>query len=115
MLKKKFEGKIHRASKDKSYEMEMFYYSANNKVVHNEPKSKKKIWSLLFFVVNIFVIAIVLAIQLNSEEGISSIGQVFSSNIKGEFILIAVLCFLVSNLVSSFKLDIYYKKFHKKY
>ena len=115
MLKKKFKGRIHRASKDRSYDMETFYYSANHKVVHKQPKSKKKIWSLVFFLVNIFVIAIVLAVQLNSEEGINSIGEVFGSGIKGEFILIAVLCFLLSNVVSSFKLDIYYKKFHKRY
>ena len=115
MVKKTFKGKIHRAFKGKSYEMETFYYTANRKVVRKEPKSKKKILSLIFFLVNIFVICVVLAIQLNSEEGITSIGEVFDSNIKGEFILIGLLCFLASNIVSSFKLDIYYKKFHKKY
>ena len=115
MLKKEFKGKIHRQPKDSSYEMETFYYTANSKVVHKEPKSKKKIMSLVFFLVNIFVIAIVLGIQLNSEDGITSIGEVFNSNINGKFILLALACFVVANLVSSFKLDIYYKKFHKKY
>ncbi len=115
MLKKKFKGKIHRVAKDSSYEMETFYYSANHKVVHKEPKSKKKAMSLVFFLVNIFVIAIVLGIQLNSEDGITSIGEVFNSDVKGKFILMAIGCFVVANLISSFKLDIYYKKFHKKY
>lgn len=115
MLKKKFKGKIHRSSKDSSYDMAVFYYSANKKLVRKEPKDKKKVWSLVFFLVNIFVIAIVLAVQLNSEEGITSIGDVFKTNVQGEFLLCAVLCFLVANLISSFKLDIYHKKLQKHY
>ena len=115
MIKKKFKGRIHKSSKDMSYDMQVFYSSANKKLAQKQPKGKKKVWSLVFFLVNIFVIAIVLAIQLNSEEGITSITEVFNSDIKGEFILIAVLSLLASNMVASFKLDIYHKKFQKRY
>lgn len=115
MLKKKFKGKIYHASKDNSYDMGNFYISANKKLAKKKPVNKKKIWSLAFFLINIFVIAIVLALQLNSEEGITSLDEVFNSNMKLEFILVAVLCFLVANLISSLKLDIYHKKFQKRY
>ena len=115
MLKKKFKGRIHHSSKDCSYDIGNFYISANKKLYRKKPENKKKIWSLVFFLVNIFVIAIVLAIQLNSEEGITSLNKVFNSGMKAEFILIAVLCFLGANLISSFKLDIYHKKFQKRY
>jgi len=115
MIKKKFKGKIYHVSKDNSYDMATFYYSANHKLAKKEPKNKKKVWSLVFFLVNIFVITVVLAIQLNSEEGISSLNSVFNSNVKVKYLLIGILCFLLSNLVSSFKLDVYYKKFHKRY
>jgi len=115
MLKKKFKGKIYRTSKDKSYDMQVFYYSANRKLARKQPKNKKKTWSLVFFLVNIFVIAVVLGVQLNSEDGISSLANVFHSNIGFEFIAIAVLCVFVANMISSYKLDIYHKKFQKKY
>ena len=115
MFKKNFKGKIHRAPKDNSYHMPVFYVSANKKLAKKQPKDKQKVWSLVFFLVNIFVIAIVLAVQLNSEEGITSFKDVFKSNIEGKFIVIAILCFLVSNMISSLKLDIYHKKFQKRY
>lgn len=115
MLKKKFKGKIHRSSKDTSYDMVNFYYSANNKLAKRKPKDKKKIWSLVFFLVNIFVIVAVLAVQLNSEEGISSLSSVFNSNIKFEFLICGILCFLIANLISSFKLDIYHNKLQKRH
>jgi len=115
MLKKKFRGKIYHLPKDNAYDVSTFYYSANPKLNKKASKNKKKVWSLVFFLVNIFVITVVLAIQLNSEEGITSLSNLFKSDVKLEFILIAVLCFLFSNVVSSFKLDIYYKKFYKKY
>lgn len=115
MIKKKFSGRIHYSSKDNSYDLQVFYTSANKKLLKKQPKSKKNIWSLVFFLVNIFVIAIVLGIQLNSEEGITSIKQVFNSNVKFEYIIIAILCFLVANIISSFKLDFYHKKLQKRY
>ena len=85
MLKKRFRGKIYHISKDNFYDVSTFYYSANRKLDKKEPKTKKKVWSLVFFLVNIFVITMVLAIQLHSEEGISSIRSVFNSDIKFEF------------------------------
>ncbi|MBQ8522303.1 MAG: flippase-like domain-containing protein [Clostridia bacterium] len=115
MIKKKYKGKIHHLRKGNSYNMEVFYATCNKKVIKKQPKTKKNVWSLVFFLVNIFVIAIVLAVQLNSEEGISSIKDVFNSNIQYKFILIALLCFLTSNIISSFKLDFYHKKLQKRY
>ena len=115
MIKKNYKGKIYNSYKGSSYDFDVFYTSANKKVLKKQPKTKKKIWSLVFFLVNIFVIAIVLAAQLNSEEGISSFKQVFSSNIEFKFILIAILCFLTANVISSFKLDIYHKKLQKRF
>ena len=113
MLKKKFKGRIHHSSKDCSYDIGNFYISANKKLYRKKPENKKKIWSLVFFLVNIFVIAIVLAIQLNSEEGITSLNKVFNSGMKAEFILIAVLCFLGANLISSFKTHMMSKYYTK--
>ena len=115
MIKKSFKGKIHRSTKDNSYHIEAFYYGANHKLAHKHHRDKKKIWSLVFFLVNIFVLAIILAVQFNSEEGLSSLGNVFNANVQGEFILCAVLCFLVANIISSFKLDIYHNRFEKRY
>ena len=115
MIKKKFNGKIHHSNKDKFYGLEVFYTSCNKKILKKQPKTKKNIWSLVFFLVNIFVIAVVLAVQLNSEEGITSIVDVFKADIRFKFILIAVLCFLCSNIVSSLKLDMYHKKLQKRY
>lgn len=115
MIKKKFSGKIHHASKDSSYDMAVFYSSDNKKILKKQPKTKKNIWSLVFFLVNIFVIVIVLAIQLNSEEGITSLNEVFNSDIGYEFILLGLLCFLLANVISSFKLDVYHKKLQKRY
>lgn len=115
MIKKKYDGIIHRSNKGNSYDMAVFYCSANKKLAKKQPKDKKGIWSLLFFVVNISVIFIVLAVQLNSEQGISSLSEVFNSDVKVKFILIALLCWLVANLVSSLKLDIYHKQLQKRY
>ena len=115
MIKKKYSGRIYKSSKDSSYDMQFFYSSGNKKVLKKQPKTKKNIWSLVFFLVNIFVIVIVLAVQLNSEEGITSIGKVFDSNIGYEFILLALLCFLGANIISSFKLDFYHNKLQKRY
>ncbi len=115
MIKKRYNGTIYHANKDHSYDLKVFYTSANHKPLKKQPKVKKNIWSLVFFLVNIFTIVIVLAVQLNSEEGITSINKVFNSNIEMQFILIAILCFLVSNIISSYKLDVYHKRLQKRY
>lgn len=114
MLKKKCKCKICETAKEDIYGVKEFYTSANKSI---EPKQhKKKInWSLVFFLVNILVIVAVLFSQLNSEEGITSVSSVFSSNIDFKFILIGLLCFFVTNLISSLKLDIYHKKLEKRY
>lgn len=115
MIKSKHKCTIHCSCKDISYNMRTFYTGANHHELQKKPKNKKKIWSLIFFLVNIFVIVVVLAVQLNSEEGISSLTDIFNYNIGFEFIIIALLCFLSANLISSWKLDIYHKKLQKRH
>jgi uncharacterized protein (TIRG00374 family) len=115
MIKKKYEGRIYRLNKDNSYDVQVFYTSSNSKVLKKQPKTKKKVWSLAFFLLNIFVITIILAIQLNSEDGITSINEVFNSGVGLSYILMAIGCFLVANMISSLKLDIYHKKLQKRY
>lgn len=115
MLKKKYNGKLGKVNKGKSYDMMVFYSSANKHLAKKHPIDKKKVWSLVFFLVNIFVIFVVLGMQLNSEEGISSIDEIFKYNIKFKFLGFAVLCFIASNLISSFKLDFYHKKLQNKF
>ena len=90
-------------------------WKPNWKLHKKKPKNKKNILSLVFFLVNVLVIVTTLAIQLNSEDGITSFTQVFNSGMKIQFIFIAILCFLGANMISSLKLDIYHKKFQKKY
>ena len=115
MIKKKYSGKIHHVYEDASYDMFKFYTKNSGQELKKQPKHKKKVWSLVFFLVNIFVIAIVLASQLTSEQGIDSFTEVFKSDVILEYIIIAIGCFLLSNIVSSFKLDIYHKKLQKRY
>ena len=115
MIKREYRGKIRKVNKGKTYDMEMFYSSANRHLAKKHPVDKKKIWSLLFFIVNIFVIFVVLGVQLNSEEGITSIADIFKYNIKFKFLGMAISCFIISNIISSFKLDMYHKKLQKKY
>ena len=115
MIKKAYKGKIRKHNKGRTYDMEVFYSSANKHLAKRHPVDKKKIWSLLFFLVNIFVIFVVLGVQLNSEEGITSIADIFKYNIKFKFLGMAIMCFVVSNIISSFKLDIYHKKLQKRY
>ena len=115
MIKKKFKGTIHKAGHNNSYDVAVFYYSANNRLAKKQPKEKRKMWPLIFFLVNIFVITIVLAIQLNSEQGITSLTELFKTDFHGKYILFAILCFVLANMVSSLKLDIYHKKLQKRY
>lgn len=115
MIKNKYKGRIHKVGKDNSYDMAVFYCSANKRLAKKQPKDKKKKWSLIFFLVNIFVIFIVLAVQLNSEQGITSIAEIFNSDTKLEYIAIAIMCFIGANLISSLKLDVYHKKLQKRY
>ena len=97
MVKNTYKGKIHKLNKGKSYDMAVFYSSANRYLAKKHPVDKKKIWSLVFFLVNIFVIFVVLGMQLNSEEGISSISEIFKYNIRFKFLGMAILCFVIAN------------------
>ena len=109
MLKKKFRGRIFKASKGKQ-EMDIFYYSANRELYKKAPKERRKNWSLVFFILNIAVTVAILIFQINSEQGLRSLGELLTTNIKLRFLIFAILCFVLSNVVSSLKLDIYHKR-----
>lgn len=115
MVKKKFKGKVHKGSKSNGYNVWTFYYSANKNLTKKPPKDKKKIWSLIFFLVNIVVISIILIVQLRKEGGITSLNKLWEFEMQKKFILIAVLCFLISNMASSLKLSLYHKRLQKKF
>lgn len=115
MLKKRFNGKIYKKRKTNNYDVWTFYYTANKKLIKKKPVQKKKNWSLLFFAINVIVIVAILIIQLNSEEGITSLSSIFKSNAKFQYIIIALLCFFVANILSSFKCSWYYKKLENKF
>lgn len=114
MLKHKFKGKIHKNSKKEQFDLWTFYCTTNKNVVKKIPKSKKNWYSLLFFAANLLVIGIVFVIQLNSREGVSPLSQVFETGFRVKYILYAFLCFIVANLISGLKLNIYHIKLQKK-
>ena len=114
MLKKKFEGKISKIDED-FLNLWTFYCSTNPKVDEKTHQTrKKKLWSLIFFAINIAVISIVLALQLNSREGVTPLSNIFDSRYNTRFLLLAIICFLLTNLISSIKLNIYHRKLEKR-
>ena len=79
MIKKVFKGKLHRKSAGEHSSL-WFFYGLNTKTKKIKPqvRSKKSKWlSLLFFIVNLVVVGVVLAVQLNSEEGVGSLKELF--------------------------------------
>jgi len=116
MIKKVFHGKIHKKSADEDNSLWFFYrFNANTKKIKPQKRSKKSKWlSLIFFLVNLVVVGVVLAIQLNSEEGVGSLSKLFSKNRNLEFIFIAIGCFLLSEGLVAFKLGKISKKYNKK-
>ncbi len=113
MLKRKFRGKIHKSSKNENFDLWTFYCTTNKNVVKKVPKSKKNWYSLLFFAANLLVISIVFIIQFNSQDGVSSFSSLIETGFKAKYIWCALLCFVIANLISSMKLDIYHMKLHK--
>ncbi|MBQ8431233.1 MAG: flippase-like domain-containing protein [Clostridia bacterium] len=73
-----------------------------------------KLWSLLFFLVNLIVVGVVFAIQINSEAGVGSFKEFFNKNNNLEFILIVVGCFIISQILIGFRLNALSLKFGKK-
>lgn len=115
MIKKVFNGKIHRNSAGKVGQW--FFYGLNTKVKKIEPqkRSKKSKWlSLLMFAINLLVVGVVLAIQLNSEEGVGNFKDLFSAKRYIHFIFIAIGCFFVAEVLTAYKLNKITKKFNKK-
>lgn len=115
MVKKRFKGKLYKGGKSNGYDVWTFYYSANRSLTKKQPKDKKKIWSLIFFLINIAVISIILVVQLRKEGGVTSLGELLTFEMEKKFILVACLCFLFANVASSLKLSIYHRKLQKKF
>ena len=116
MIKKVYKGKIHRASAEEENRI-WFFYGLNTKIKKIKPQvqgKKSKLWSFLFFIINIITVGIVLTFQINSEEGVESISNIFKNEHHLIFFVLAVACFLVSELFISLRLYILSKKFNKK-
>jgi len=116
MLKKVYYGKFHRKSEDAD-QHQWFFYSLNTKLKELKPRKrtkKSKLWSLLFFLLNLVIVGVVLAIQINSEAGVGSIKELFSGKNNPMFILISLACFLGAELLIGLRLNLLTKNFHKK-
>lgn len=116
MIKKVYKGKIHRNSATEENRI-WFFYGLNTKIKKIKPQvqnKKSKLWSLLFFIVNVIAVGVVLGIQINSEEGVSSISNVFKNEHHMVFLALAISCFLISELCITIRLFVLSKKFNKK-
>ena len=93
MIKKRYIGKIHRQNLDEDNHL-WFFYGLNSKVKKIKPQKqskKSKIFSLIFFLLNIVIVGIILAVQINSEEGITPIKNLFNVNNNGFFLFLAIM------------------------
>lgn len=113
MLKNKFKGKIHKSSKE-DFDLWTFYCTTNKNVVKKVTKTKRNWYSLMFFAANLLVIGLVFIVQFNSQDGVSSLSSLIETGFKTKYILFALLCFVVANLISSLKLNIYHIKLKKR-
>ena len=116
MIKKVFHGKIHKKNTDEDNSLWFFYrFNTNTKKIKPQKRSKKSKWlSLIFFLINLVVVGVVLAIQLNSEEGVGSLNELFSKNRNIEFIFISIACFISAEVLVAFKLSKISKRYNKK-
>lgn len=115
MVKKKFNGKVYKGKKSNGYNVWTFYCSANKNLTKKKPKDKRKIWSLIFFLINVVVIVAILIFQLKKEGGVASLSDLLEFEMRKKYILVACLCFLIANIASSLKLSIYHKRLQKRF
>lgn len=116
MIKKEFHGKMHRV-RPADTNGRWFFYGINDKKKKIKPQTqskKSKIWSFVFLAVNILVVACVLAYQINSEDGVSSIKNLFNSNNNYTFLILSILCFLVAELMIACRLNFFCCKYDKR-
>ena len=116
MIKKVYKGKIHRVGAKEENRI-WFFYGLNKKTRKIKPQvqgKKSKLWSFLFFIINIIAVAVVLTFQINSEEGVESIANIFTNEHHLVFFMLAIACFLVSEFFIAIRLYILSKKFNKK-
>ena len=116
MIKKVFKGKVHRKVAGEENSLWFFYgLNTKKKSIKPQKRSKKSKWlSFLFFVINLVVVGVVLAIQLNSEEGVGHFKELFTSNKNIEFLFIALGCFVLAEALISLRLYFISRKFNKK-
>ena len=116
MIKKIYHGTIHKSNAEEE-SGKWFFHGLNTKVKKIEPQKqskKSRLWSFLFLVVNIVVLGCVLIYQINSEEGVPSISNLFRSEHNAWFVIVAVGCFLISELLIAIKLNYLTRRFNKK-
>lgn len=116
VIKKVYKGRVYHNNATEENRI-WFFYGLNTKTKKIKPQvqnKKSKIWSLLFFIINIIAVGVVLGIQINSEEGVSSISNVFNNEHHIVFFVLAIACFLVSEFCIAIRLYILSKKFNKK-
>ena len=116
MIKKRFDGKIYRKTNSDENQM-WFFYGLNNNVKRikpQKPSKKRRLWSIAFFLVNLIVLGGVLAFQINSEEGVGSLSNLFTKDNNSIFLILACVCFLVAEVLVGIRLLILGKKFNKK-
>ena len=117
MIKKVYKGKIHRVGAKEENRI-WFFYGLNTKTRKIKPQvqgKKSKLWSFLFFIINIIAVAVVLTFQINSEEGVESIANIFTNEHHLVFFMLAIACFLVSEFFIAIRLYILSKKFNKTF
>lgn len=116
MLKKVYTGKIHRVNAEEDTRI-WFFYGLNTKTKKIKPQKqskKSKLWSFLFFIINIIVVGVVVTYQVNSEAGVDSIKNLFSRQNNMIFLVLCVACFLVSELLIATRIYLLSRKFNKK-
>ena len=116
MIKKKFDGKIHRINETGDNQL-WFFYGLNTKLKRIKPQKqsqKRRLLSIGFFILNLVVLGGVLAFQINSDAGVGSISALFSKQNNSFFLVLACLCFIVSELLVGIRLHVLGKKFNKK-
>lgn len=116
MIKKKYHKKLFKG--DMVEDHKWFFCAINTKRKRIKPKEQTKSskkWSVIFFLLNIGIVIGILSFQLNSKAGIEPLSELFSKEHNIKFLILAVLCFLLYEFITSLKLSILTHKFSKKF
>jgi uncharacterized protein (TIRG00374 family) len=95
--------------KQRRIEQEKIQISEAEQAVAKQKTKKSKLSTMLLFVVNILVVAIVLFYQIK-QEGAVSIGELLAFKLNYWFLLVAVLLFALMMFLKSFRINIFVKQ-----